>query len=70
MSKQGGGQKRDVGDGAINTPGARMLNVIGGIITGRRGGWMGKLRVNGGAEERRRREAVGVRGFTGSGEML
>lgn len=42
VSAHSGGHKRDVSDGAgasaMNAPGARMLNVIRGIITGRRCG--------------------------------
>ena len=67
-----GGHKRDASDGAgasaKNTPGARMLNVIRGKITGRRCGRK-TLRVTCRAEERRR-EAVTVYGFTGSRATL
>lgn len=39
VAEHGGGQKRDARDGAgapaVNAPGAQMLNVIGGVITGR-----------------------------------
>lgn len=43
VSEHGGGKRGDASDGAgapaANPPGAQMLNVIGGIIAGRRCGW-------------------------------